>query len=197
MPKTLEQNKLLKEKRKEEILNASLRLFANFGIENITMDEIAKEVGCSHGLIYHYFESKEEIAKELSLKSRKLFNYEFIKISQKDTDSVSKFKDFHYLFIKSVKESEEKRFYLFLLLTLPYNSLENEDIRSYYKKGYKKLVNIFQKIIEQNDYLKLFTAKQLADSYYFYLTGLVYSSIKDSTSIKKIDENFILDVIRI
>lgn len=197
MPKTFEQNKLLKEKRKEEILNASLRLFANFGIESITMDEIAKEVGCSHGLIYHYFESKEEIAKELSLKSRKLFNYEFLKISQKDTDSVSKFKDFHYLFIKSVKESEEKRFYLFLLLTLPYNSLENEDIRSYYKKGYKKLVNIFQKIIEQNDDLKLFTAKQLADSYYFYLTGLVYSSIKDPTSIKKIDENFILDIIRI
>jgi len=197
MPKTIEQNKLLKEKRKEEILNASLRLFANFGVESITMDEIAKEVGCSHGLIYHYFDSKEEIAKELSLKSRKLFNYEFLKISQKETDIISKFKEFHHLFIKSVKESEEKRFYLFLLLTLPYNSLENQEIKAYYKKGYKKLVNIFQEIIEQNDDLKLFSAKQLADSYYFYLTGLVYSSIKDPTSIKKIDENFILDIIRI
>lgn len=197
MPKTIEQNKLLKEKRKEEILNASLRLFANFGVESITMDEIAKEVGCSHGLIYHYFDSKEEIAKELSFKSRKLFNYEFLKISQKETDIISKFKEFHLLFVKSVKESEEKRFYLFLLLTLPYNSLENQEIKAYYKKGYKKLVNIFQEIIEQNDDLKLFSTKQLADSYYFYLTGLVYSSIKDPTSIKKIDENFILDIIRI
>ena len=46
---------------REKIQKASFRLFDQYGFENVTMDEIAKEAGCSVGNIYHYFPNKDSL----------------------------------------------------------------------------------------------------------------------------------------
>ena len=61
MPKTPQQCILIKEQRAKSILKTALYLFASKGYNAVTMDEIAKETNCSHGLIYHYFQNKEEL----------------------------------------------------------------------------------------------------------------------------------------
>ena len=65
MPRTNEANALLKEERRQEILLAALALFSTNGFEATKIGDIAAEAGVSHGLIYHYFTSKEEILGEL------------------------------------------------------------------------------------------------------------------------------------
>ena len=65
MPKTKEQFEKIKQERMNEILNHSLYLFALHGYDGVTTDEIAKAVGCSHGLLYHYFGSKEDLFQEV------------------------------------------------------------------------------------------------------------------------------------
>lgn len=39
----------------------ALRLFADKGFENVSIDEIAKSAGCSVGNIYHYFPNKDSL----------------------------------------------------------------------------------------------------------------------------------------
>ena len=65
MPRTSEANALIKEERRQEILLAALKLFSVNGFEATKIGDVAAEAGVSHGLIYHYFTSKEEILSEL------------------------------------------------------------------------------------------------------------------------------------
>jgi AcrR family transcriptional regulator len=49
--------------RREEIINATLKLVADRGVEGVTITRIASAVGVTEGALYRYFESKEEILK--------------------------------------------------------------------------------------------------------------------------------------
>lgn len=49
------------EERREQILNAALEVFAEKGYAGASMRDIARAVGVTEGLLYHYFESKEQL----------------------------------------------------------------------------------------------------------------------------------------
>jgi AcrR family transcriptional regulator len=49
------------EDRREQILEAALRVFARKGFARSTNKDIATEAGITPGLIYHYFDSKEAL----------------------------------------------------------------------------------------------------------------------------------------
>ena len=54
-----------KEKRREEILHAGLKLFIRKGYAATKISDIAKQAGMSTGLMFHYFDSKEKLYEEL------------------------------------------------------------------------------------------------------------------------------------
>ncbi|WP_042147187.1 TetR/AcrR family transcriptional regulator [Paucisalibacillus sp. EB02] len=56
-----EQLKDIREERKIQIMTGALKVFANNGIKQTKISMIAKEAGVSHGLVYHYFDSKEAV----------------------------------------------------------------------------------------------------------------------------------------
>ena len=47
--------------RREEVASVASRLIADRGLEALTTRALAKELGCSIGVLSHYFNSKEEI----------------------------------------------------------------------------------------------------------------------------------------
>lgn len=47
--------------RKEDILDAFMKLVSRFGLDKTTMQEVAKEVGISVGVIYKDFKNKEDL----------------------------------------------------------------------------------------------------------------------------------------
>lgn len=51
----------IRDERREQILAAALRVFSRRGVVGTKMSMIVKEAGISHGLVYHYFKSKEEL----------------------------------------------------------------------------------------------------------------------------------------
>jgi AcrR family transcriptional regulator len=51
------------ENRREQIMEAALRVFARKGFKGATNKDIAHEAQITPGLIYHYFASKEELLK--------------------------------------------------------------------------------------------------------------------------------------
>ena len=74
MPRTPQQNALIRDKRRTKILLRTLKLFATKGFDEVTIDAISTESSCSHGLVYHYFEKKEDIFNALFELQREDFN---------------------------------------------------------------------------------------------------------------------------
>jgi len=47
--------------RRQEILDAAVRVFANGGFRRATLNEVARSAGVTKGCVYHHFVSKEEL----------------------------------------------------------------------------------------------------------------------------------------
>jgi AcrR family transcriptional regulator len=64
-PRQEEANQRIKDERREQILEAALRIFARKGLAAARISDIAAAAELSYGLVYHYFRDKEEIFVEL------------------------------------------------------------------------------------------------------------------------------------
>jgi len=53
------------EEKRRLILDAAVRVFARDGYHTSRVGDIAEEAGVAHGLLYHYFSSKEEVLRTL------------------------------------------------------------------------------------------------------------------------------------
>ncbi|HEY2741523.1 MAG TPA: TetR/AcrR family transcriptional regulator [Gaiellaceae bacterium] len=49
------------EDKRRQLLDAAVRVFARKGFHASRVGDIAEEAGVAHGLLYHYFESKDEV----------------------------------------------------------------------------------------------------------------------------------------
>jgi AcrR family transcriptional regulator len=61
MPRTVQQLDEIKQVRRAEILDAALKVFARRDLESAKITDIAEQAGVSHGLLYHYFPTKESL----------------------------------------------------------------------------------------------------------------------------------------
>ena len=80
-----------KERRRQQIMVAAKRIFANKGFGRATMEDIANEAELSPGTLYLYFRSKDELCVSLSLR---VLEYLLIRMEHlnddKHLDSVEK-----------------------------------------------------------------------------------------------------------
>ena len=49
------------EDKRRQLLDAAVRVFARKGFHASRVGDIAEEAGVAHGLLYHYFKSKDEV----------------------------------------------------------------------------------------------------------------------------------------
>ncbi len=52
---------IAQEEKRRQILDAAVRVFARRGYHDSRVGDITEEAGVAHGLLYHYFTSKEEV----------------------------------------------------------------------------------------------------------------------------------------
>ena len=60
-PKTVVQNKIIRQEKKDLILRTALIVFAQEGYHASSVNKIADKANISKGLLYTYFESKEDL----------------------------------------------------------------------------------------------------------------------------------------
>ena len=146
MPRTIEQNKLLREQTSKKILEAALEQFAKKGFHGTSMNDIAKAAGVSKGLAYNYFQSKKHLLEALL----NLFNEmsaEFEQVIEKSNDPYEKIK---LLINYSFKYVEEREDYWLLYMSLVFQPDIMESamkvIDQIYDSFYKMLEKIFKDI---------------------------------------------------
>ncbi len=105
-PRTSEQNEEIRIEKRQQILDAALKLFADSGFHATSISKIAKEAGVSKGNMYNYFDSKEAllyaIADEISTDIMDMMNPD-----HDDEITTQEMKDFFTLLFDSLKEKTE------------------------------------------------------------------------------------------
>lgn len=157
-------NEKLINKRRQELVNAAVKLFVKKGFHKTTVREIAKEFGMSMGALYDYIRTKEDI---LFLVCDHIFKSVSDKLeasmkTEKDTKKKLRnaIRDY-FVIIDSIQDYT-------LLLYQETKSLSRKD-RNYVLSAEMELTNIFEKIIVQGIKEKTFkidkrTAKVVANN---------------------------------
>src|ERR1044072_8018168 len=65
MLRTLTDRPTGQEDKRRLILDSAVRVFARKGYHTCRVGDIAEEAGVAHGLLYHYFRSKEEVLETI------------------------------------------------------------------------------------------------------------------------------------
>lgn len=115
-PRTEQQNAQIKDKRKEQILSAALKVFAKRGFANTKIGDIASDAGVSHGLVYHYFGSKEEIFSKLLMRAIMASTQSLVTAEKMDTNPVEKLRWLARSVIENLGKHEDAAYYFMIVI---------------------------------------------------------------------------------
>ena len=120
MPRSKEQFDEMKSSRRNEILKSALPLFSLRGYDAVKVDDITKECGCSHGLFYHYFSSKEDLFRAMMEESKAVGRRCYPRTWLDNSNPVEAVNIFVNNIINLLLNDEENCYYMYLYLTSPY-----------------------------------------------------------------------------
>ena len=106
----------IKEARKSEIIQAALKVFCEKGYAGATINDIVKKAKCSHGLFYHYFNSKKEIFDAVSETRGKHMMYFLDQVLSEQSNFIDKLRTMTEYTFNNIKKDEifAYRYYFFL-----------------------------------------------------------------------------------
>lgn len=79
-----------REMRRNEIVDAAEKLFFSRGYENVTMDDIAKELEMARATLYLSFKNKEDIYAAIAIRASKIVSGMFRGLNQKGMTGLEK-----------------------------------------------------------------------------------------------------------
>lgn len=192
MPKTASQNALIKERRKNQIMDTALRLFANYGIDNVTIDNISSSMKISHGLFYHYFEDKEDLIRTLVAKAKEMFLSNLESFDADNQTPAVLLRQITNSILNNIKSSDAQAYYVYLVLTLDYHNEQATHDFSIQLKEY--LYKLAKKGREEGIFINV-DEKDLVTLYLSTLQGICYHRIKYKKSFQVPELDSILALI--
>jgi AcrR family transcriptional regulator len=181
-PRTKEQNSQIKDERREQILLVALKLFAKRGLAATKISDIAKNANLSHGLIYHYFQSKEDIFIELVSRALEESAKELREADGLPLESLDKIETIAENVIKGIDETEDSAFYFLLMIQAYVSDANPKEVKELMQNS--SITNeIILKIVEEGqksgsigdgnpqDYVMIFWALIQGLAFYKLLAG--------------------------
>ena len=158
---------------RQALLDAARSIFARYGYNKTTVDEIAKAARKGKSTFYYYYKSKEEIFNDVIEKEAQIFRMKLIESISKSTDPVKKIKSYivtrlgyfkNLVNFYSVLKNEGNEYFVFI-----------EDIRNKYDL---EQVNIIKMVLLegiQNNIIELDDVELASESIAMVLKGLEYN----------------------
>lgn len=115
-PRNEEQNAAIKDERREQILSAALRVFAKRGFAATKISDIVARTDMSHGLVYHYFKSKEEVFYELLKRAMETSSQSLLMVESMPLSPIEKVRQTANYILGGIENFEESAYY-FLIVT--------------------------------------------------------------------------------
>lgn len=176
MPKTQEQNDELKELRRQNIILAALKVFCEKGYDGATVDDITQKAECSHGLFYHYFDSKKAVFDAVIENAENESDEKIDKILKEDISYTHKLNKILTHLFDNLKEDELKAYYFYFFFSSHFIDVLNG--RNPKKPPHKKkplfilIEELFEKGIQNGEFSNGYSAKEYSKLLHSIIQGV-------------------------
>lgn len=160
------------ESKKNDILQAAIRLFSKKGYYSTSVEEIAKESGMAKASFYKYFQGKEELPLEMCIILEKNIEQDIRALySKPDLTKYDKLHGFIVLYLRNLVENK-----VYLMMDLPEPSMlifQNEQLNATFEQHEYKLykwvcdclIDVFGHDIENSVWDITFVLKSIVFEY--------------------------------
>lgn len=138
--------------KKEKILETTLRLIAEHGVQSTPVSLISSESGVAIGTIYHHFSNKEEILSEILIEIRKNNMYLLEECIQNND---SKRKQYVAMWLGMYKRYINNPFVFYFTQYISNSKLIPEKAMNESEKYFKVLLDFFQEGIDNDDFINM------------------------------------------
>lgn len=194
MPRTIFQNEKIKDKRKAKILKSALTVFTFNGFDKTSMDMIAKEAKCSHGLLYHYYSNKDDIEKDIFLLANEHVWKPSIECLNGDSQAILKINNYLKTLFNLIRSNILYAYEIYLTLTFPYTK-NGEKICSASKQKIPPLMMCIKDGQKEGD-IVMDNPQKLFETFRYILLGYAYSVMLSKNTDQSFDENIIMNLFR-
>ena len=139
---------MMREESRNKILRSALKLFANDGFHQTSMEKIAKDANISKGLIYNYFASKNDLLQSIVLAGYS-HNEELLIEIGKELLPQERLK-LLINFIFDLFVSQKEFYQLYSSLIMQPSVLETS--RKLLEQIYQSIFDVFEKVFEDLHY---------------------------------------------
>ncbi|MFX3675224.1 MAG: TetR/AcrR family transcriptional regulator [Paenisporosarcina sp.] len=130
---------VLQELTREMIMEAARNLFVKKGYQHVSIRQIAKELGYSHGALYYHFENKAELFYALVENHFYMLDQILINVMKEEIENKEKLKKILLGFIEFGLTHQSHYEIMFLI--------KDEEVRSFINLGPSKSYEIFAQSI--------------------------------------------------
>jgi AcrR family transcriptional regulator len=116
VPKTQEQYRQIKDEMREKIYSGALRVFSHRGYAATRISDIAKACGISHGLLYHYFSSKDEIFTDLVFNAATSSANALLHTEKIEAPAIQKIEWITTELLRYIGSDSDSAYYFFLMI---------------------------------------------------------------------------------
>lgn len=114
-PRSKEQNEHIRDERREQLLSAALKVFSRRGLAATKIGDIAAAANMSHGLVYHYFKSKEDVFVELVRRAVTSADALMTQIGAMALEPLDRIRTTARLTLDALGQTEEAAYYFYLM----------------------------------------------------------------------------------
>lgn len=176
MPRSKEQNEIIKDKRREEILVHATHVFSKKGYSATKISDIASDAALSPGLIYHYFKSKEDMFVAITEQSVGIANKVVDKVMEKQIEPGEKMKIITSKILGGEGICKDANLWL-LIIQISISTAIPKAASKLFKEKYTAF-NFIKSIIEEGQKKGQFSANDDAESlttaYYSLIQGICF-----------------------
>jgi len=145
------------EKRKKEIMEKAIEIFAKKGYEKTSLDEIAKKLKISKPAIYLYFKNKEDLFLEILKNKFNEMLFELEKIISSKNSSFEKLSQFVKIYIDKHLTSDENFFKILQSANIKISGETKKMLKKKFTGCYRPLIDKLVGLIKdciKDGYLK-------------------------------------------
>ncbi|MBE6505085.1 MAG: TetR/AcrR family transcriptional regulator [Methanobrevibacter sp.] len=158
---------------KNKILEVSIDLFSEFGYDNVSMRQIAREVGIKESSIYNHYKSKESILETILDYYISEMTKEDIPLSQASQNLDVGFEYFYNAGLEVYKSKLGEPDMMKITRIFLIESYHNEKIKEFIQRliieyAVNGWIDLFDLMKEKGLIRKDCDSKQLAESFYYY-----------------------------
>jgi AcrR family transcriptional regulator len=193
-PRSEEQNQRIRDERREQILQAALTVFAKKGWASAKIGDVAREAGLSHGLVYHYFRSKDEIFTELVRQAMELSSGIFLHGAELPGTPLEKLSAMIETIIPNAYQGTDPYFFLIMIQAFSSEAIPSEAKEIVEELGPRFVNSLIPVLIEGQKTGEVATGDphKMATAFFALIQGLAISRIQSGEEMPIPDPEMVL-----